>query len=72
MSRPYTPVSSLDQRGSFTIVVKKYEDGLMSGYLHDLAVGDTATIRGPVGKDFVYQANEVSDPQGDCQELGDL
>ncbi|KAH7958029.1 hypothetical protein HPB51_027990 [Rhipicephalus microplus] len=61
--RPYTPVSHVDHRGSFDIMVKIYaagvsrkypNGGLMSQYLDSLKPGDKMQIQGPKGR-FVYQ-----------------
>lgn len=57
--RPYTPVSSDDERGYFELVIKVYfanvhpkfpEGGKMSQYLDTLGIGDTVDVRGPLGK----------------------
>ncbi|KAG6832099.1 hypothetical protein H0H93_013599, partial [Arthromyces matolae] len=34
--RPYTPVSSPTKRGEFSLLVKKYENGNASKYIHEL------------------------------------
>ncbi|KAH6940992.1 hypothetical protein HPB50_011848 [Hyalomma asiaticum] len=61
--RPYTPVSRVDHRGSFDIMVKVYpagvsrkypNGGLMSQYLDNLQPGDTIEVQGPKGR-FVYE-----------------
>ncbi|XP_049275439.1 NADH-cytochrome b5 reductase 3-like [Rhipicephalus sanguineus] len=61
--RPYTPVSRVDHRGSFDIMVKIYpagvsrkypNGGLMSQYLDTLRAGDKIEIQGPRGR-FVYE-----------------
>ena len=36
--RPYTPVSSPDQKGELALIVKKYETGNASKYIHSLKV----------------------------------
>ncbi|KAG0049857.1 NADH-cytochrome b5 reductase [Gryganskiella cystojenkinii] len=48
--RPYTPTSESDVKGSFEFVVKKYETGVMSGHIHNLKVGETLAIKGPMTK----------------------
>lgn len=61
--RPYTPVSSDDDKGFVDLVVKIYyknthpkfpEGGKMSQYLESLRIGDTIDFRGPSGL-LVYQ-----------------
>ncbi|XP_069484595.1 NADH-cytochrome b5 reductase 3-like [Ambystoma mexicanum] len=61
--RPYTPVSSDDDKGYVDLVVKIYfrgvhpkfpEGGKMSQYLESLKIGDTIDFRGPSGL-LVYQ-----------------
>lgn len=48
--RPYTPISDIAKKGEFDVLVKKYEGGKMSGHIHNLAVNDTLTFKGPVTK----------------------
>jgi len=38
--RPYTPISPTSQVGTFELLVKRYEAGVASQYLHGLAVGE--------------------------------
>ncbi|EDO39808.1 predicted protein [Nematostella vectensis] len=61
--RPYTPVTSDDEKGFFELVIKVYfknvhpkfpEGGKMSQYLESLKIGDTVDIRGPAGK-LIYK-----------------
>jgi cytochrome-b5 reductase len=56
--RPYTPVSSDDDKGFMDLVVKVYfkdtnpkfpEGGKMSQYLENMALGDYMDVRGPSG-----------------------
>lgn len=56
--RPYTPVSSDDDKGYVELVIKVYfkdvhprfpEGGKMSQHLNSLKIGDTIKIRGPSG-----------------------
>lgn len=54
--RAYTPTSHPNQTGHFDLLIKTYETGKLSPYLHSLAVGDKVDIRGPVGR-FKYQKN---------------
>jgi len=55
--RPYTPVSPPDTPGELTLLIKRYEQGLMSKYIHSLKEGSTLSIKGPILK-FPYKANE--------------
>ncbi|KAG8188986.1 hypothetical protein JTE90_010074 [Oedothorax gibbosus] len=57
--RPYTPVSSEDDKGYVDLVVKVYfkavhpkfpDGGKMSQYLNDMNIGDSIDVRGPSGK----------------------
>lgn len=57
--RAYTPTSRPDKRGYFDLLVKAYEYGKMSTYLHSLTIGSEIEVRGPVGR-FKYSANSYS------------
>lgn len=37
--RPYTPISSPDAKGELTFIIKKYDNGNASKYIHSLKVG---------------------------------
>lgn len=52
--RPYTPVSQPDAPGELALLVKKYDAGNASKHIHDLKVGDTLGIKGPIAK-FPYK-----------------
>jgi len=59
--RAYTPISSPDQEGELVLLIKKYENGAISKYVHErLKPGDTLSIKGPIPK-FPYKANEFED-----------
>ena len=47
MKRPYTPSSMPGATGYFDLTVKRYENGLISKYLHEQKVGDTVLMSGP-------------------------
>ncbi|CAL1269694.1 unnamed protein product, partial [Larinioides sclopetarius] len=60
--RPYTPVTSDDDKGYFDLVIKVYfkgvhpkfpDGGKMSQYLNDMKISDHIDVRGPSGK-LVY------------------
>lgn len=55
--RSYTPVSHVEQIGYFDLIIKTYETGLMTPYLHQLKPGAKVLIRGPVGR-FQYKINQ--------------
>lgn len=48
--RPYTPISPSDLEGELTFLIKRYEEGRMSQYIHALKVGDKLAIKGPIVK----------------------
>ncbi|CAG8453861.1 4104_t:CDS:2 [Ambispora gerdemannii] len=57
--RPYTPISPIvkdDELGYIDLLVKRYENGQVSKYIHGLSVGDHAEVRGPVPT-FPYREN---------------
>ncbi|TFK78728.1 ferredoxin reductase-like protein, partial [Polyporus arcularius HHB13444] len=58
--RPYTPISPSDQPGELTFLVKKYEEGKMSKYIHDMHPGDKLSIKGPIPK-FEYKINQFDE-----------
>ncbi|ETW86565.1 hypothetical protein HETIRDRAFT_437452 [Heterobasidion irregulare TC 32-1] len=58
--RPYTPVSQPDAPGELALLVKKYDAGNASKHIHDLKVGDTLAIKGPIAK-FPYKVNEFDE-----------
>lgn len=55
--RSYTPTSRPDQEGYFELLIKTYELGKLSPYLHSLKIGSSVDIRGPVGR-FQYSCNK--------------
>lgn len=52
--RPYTPISPSDKRGELTFLIKRYDQGNASKYIHSLNVGDSLAIKGPIPK-FEYK-----------------
>ncbi|KAL0951893.1 hypothetical protein HGRIS_008550 [Hohenbuehelia grisea] len=58
--RPYTPVSPSDAKGELAFIVKKYDSGNASKYIHDLKEGDTLAIKGPIPK-WPYKINEFDE-----------
>jgi len=53
--RPYTPIDQY-VKGELHLMIKKYENGIMSGYFHSLKPGDRVEIKGPIQK-LKYQPN---------------
>eukprot|EP01119_Soliformovum_irregulare_P010032 TRINITY_DN2430_c0_g1_i1.p1 TRINITY_DN2430_c0_g1~~TRINITY_DN2430_c0_g1_i1.p1 ORF type:complete len:310 (-),score=110.84 TRINITY_DN2430_c0_g1_i1:140-958(-) len=48
--RPYTPVSSNDEKGVMELMVKEYPNGVMSKHIANLKPGDTLEMKGPIPK----------------------
>lgn len=48
--RPYTPVSELDKKGEFELVIKGYPKGKMTNHLFGLKPSDTLSFKGPIKK----------------------
>ncbi|KAN0129996.1 ferredoxin reductase-like protein [Lactarius tabidus] len=56
--RPYTPISQPEHEGELVLLIKKYESGVISKYVHErLKPGSTLAIKGPIIK-FPYKENE--------------
>ncbi len=56
VTRPYTPISRLHQKGYFEILVKNYKGSQMGNHLHRLKVGSTIDVKGPYVK-LPYKPN---------------
>lgn len=50
VTRWYTPVSDASLPGEFTVMIKKYDTGKLTPYIHSLKIGDTLTFKGPIKK----------------------
>lgn len=57
VSRQYTPISTFDQQGSFSVLIKCYDDGKMSQFVREWRVGNAALWKGPFGG-FPYSQNK--------------
>lgn len=57
--RPYTPVSPNNAKGYMELVIKKYEGGPMSTYMHSLQPGMKLDIKGPLPKYFWHTNKHV-------------
>jgi cytochrome-b5 reductase len=56
----YTPISDPDQEGELMLLIKKYENGIISKYVHErLKPGDTLAIKGPNPK-FAYKGTSFA------------
>ncbi|KAL4067277.1 hypothetical protein V8B97DRAFT_1976861 [Scleroderma yunnanense] len=60
IARPYTPISPSDAEGELTFLIKKYENGNVSKYIHSLAPGDTLDVKGPLPK-WPWKMNEFDE-----------
>ncbi|KZS93256.1 cytochrome-b5 reductase [Sistotremastrum niveocremeum HHB9708] len=58
--RPYTPVSPSDAPGELAFLIKKYDSGNASKYIHELKVGDSLAIKGPIAK-FDFKINQFDE-----------
>ncbi|KAF8633529.1 hypothetical protein AX15_001334 [Amanita polypyramis BW_CC] len=58
--RPYTPISPPDLKGELVLLIKQYENGKGSKYIHSLKEGETLAIKGPISK-FPYKVNEFDE-----------
>lgn len=53
--RPYTPTSRPDLPGELHFLIKKYDNGNASKYIHSMNAGDHLSIKGPIPK-FPYRS----------------
>lgn len=60
MARPYTPISPSDLEGELSFLIKKYETGNVSKYIHSLSPGDTLAVKGPLPK-WPWKMNEFDE-----------
>src|SRR5437899_5900303 len=47
VKRPYTPSSLPGTVGHFDLMIKRYETGVVSNYVHERKVGDPVLMSGP-------------------------
>ncbi|KAG8763327.1 NADH-cytochrome b5 reductase [Ceratobasidium sp. 423] len=50
IGRPYTPVSDPEKEGEVTFVIKRYDTGKLTPYIHNLKPGDKVSVKGPIVK----------------------
>ena len=55
--RPYTPISDETEKGYIDLLVKKYPNGPMSTYLHDMVPGQRLDVKGPIPK-YPWEPNK--------------
>jgi cytochrome-b5 reductase len=51
--RPYTPISGVEQKGTFELMIKRYPKSKMGSYLFSLRPGEEVMMKGPFQK-FQY------------------
>ncbi|KAH7338840.1 cytochrome-b5 reductase [Rhizoctonia solani] len=50
IGRPYTPISDPEKEGEVTFMIKKYDTGKLTPYIHNLKPGDKISVKGPIVK----------------------
>jgi cytochrome-b5 reductase len=58
--RPYTPISPSDKESELVLLVKKYDNGNASKYIHSLKPGESLSMKGPFPK-WDYKINEFDE-----------
>ncbi|XP_056388144.1 NADH-cytochrome b5 reductase-like isoform X2 [Hyla sarda] len=69
IQRAYTPISSIDSKGHFELLLKVYEHGLMSQYIKCWRQEDYVAWRGPFGG-FLYKPNKYGELLMLCSGTG--
>jgi ferredoxin-NADP reductase len=60
-SRSYSVASAPDGTAEFELTVERFDDGEVSGFLHDVVeVGDELEVRGPIGGYFVWDGTDAA------------
>lgn len=57
--RPYTPITDVENKGSFDLLVKTYPGGKMSVHISELKVNDSLAFKGPILK-WKWTANQFN------------
>jgi len=70
VARPYTPISPTSERRFIDLMVKRYENGQVSKWLHGLKVDDKVEIKGPA-RTFDYKENMKKNVGMVSQETSD-
>ncbi|EUC67033.1 NADH-cytochrome b5 reductase [Rhizoctonia solani AG-3 Rhs1AP] len=50
VGRPYTPISDPEKEGEVTFMIKRYDTGQLTPYIHNLKPGDKVSVKGPIVK----------------------
>ncbi|KAJ1302652.1 hypothetical protein OPQ81_002969 [Rhizoctonia solani] len=50
IGRPYTPISDPEKEGEVTLLIKRYDTGKLTPYIHNLKPGDKISVKGPIVK----------------------
>jgi len=58
--RPYTPISPSEKQGELVLLVKRYDNGNASKYIHSLKPGESLSMKGPFPK-WDYKINEFDE-----------
>ncbi|XP_040216366.1 NADH-cytochrome b5 reductase-like isoform X1 [Rana temporaria] len=69
IQRAYTPISSIDAKDYFDVLIKIYEHGLMSQYITCWREGDSVSWRGPFGG-FPYKPKKFGELLMLCSGTG--
>jgi len=56
VTRAYTPIVDPKDHHNFDLLIKTYPGTLMNQFVHFINIGDSISIRGPIG-DWVYRPN---------------
>ncbi|KAL5640234.1 hypothetical protein ACGC1H_007491 [Rhizoctonia solani] len=60
IGRPYTPISDPEKEGEVTFMIKKYDTGKLTPYIHNLKPGDKVSVKGPIVK-RLWKNNEFEE-----------
>ncbi|QPG76307.1 hypothetical protein FOA43_003693 [Brettanomyces nanus] len=58
--RPYTPISDIEQKGTFDLLIKRYENGKMTNHIFNLKPSETLSFKGPILK-WKWEPNQFEE-----------
>ncbi|KAG0682077.1 NADH-cytochrome b5 reductase [Pichia californica] len=58
--RPYTPITDVNDKGSFDLLVKTYKGGKMSVHIENLKIDDKLSFKGPILK-WKWEPNQFKE-----------